>query len=150
MRKGVLICMHDLFLLAMFRLLLLKMKGVLKVEHKGFAFPGGQVQTHCPAPGLELPPLKIIQPARTLWFISSRGEGKKQNGEEITDYKILESSLNCNHWSIIYLAGTQQVQEGGQFPGPLPVHPNDWQVSRISLPIIITPLPKFRQAPPRA
>lgn len=39
MRNGVLICMHDLFFLAIFRLLLLKMKGVLKVEHKGFAFP---------------------------------------------------------------------------------------------------------------
>lgn len=35
MGNGVLIYMHDLFLLGIFRLLLLKMKSSLEMEHKG-------------------------------------------------------------------------------------------------------------------
>lgn len=50
MRHGVLIYMRDLFLLVIFRLLLLKMKRALGVEYRGCALLSGQVQTHFRAP----------------------------------------------------------------------------------------------------
>lgn len=148
MRTGLLICMHDLFLLAIFRLLLVKTQ---KVEHKGHACPSGQVQTHSQLPGsalgrpqesthppgflkllppptlcFKVPPLEFAPPDALVFFSCSKSKGNKQNGEVITFFKILESSLSHECW-YIYLAVTQQVQYGRQMAGVLVLHPNDWQ-----------------------